>query len=78
MVGAKNIYGSNICYYITTLHYFISSEIANTQKSEVFLLIISSRNVNAAVVTCRYPQIYNFSFKKKFSETLCKFIFQRF
>ena len=38
-------------------HYFISSETANTQKSGVFLLRISSGNVNASVVTCRYPQI---------------------
>ena len=38
-------------------HHFISSETANTQKSGVFLLRISSGNVNASVVTCRYPQI---------------------
>ena len=38
-------------------HYFISLETANTQKSEVFLLIISLGNVNASVVTCQYPQI---------------------
>ena len=52
-------------------HYFISLETANTQKSEVFLLRISLGNVNASVVTCRYPQIYNFSFRKEFLETLC-------
>ena len=59
--------------FITILihfHDFISLETANTQKSEVFLLRISSRNVNASVVTGRYPQIYNFSFRKEFFETL--------
>ena len=47
--------------FITILlhfHYFISLETVNTQKSEVFLLIISSGNVNVSVATCRYPQIY--------------------
>ena len=47
------IYGGVI--FITILlhfHYFISLETANTQKSEVFLLRISSGNVNASVVTC--------------------------
>ena len=34
------------------IHYFISLETANTQKSEVFLLRISLGNVNASVVTC--------------------------
>ena len=47
-----------------------SLETVNTQKSEVFLLRISSENVNASVVTCRYPQIYNFGFTKEFLETL--------
>ena len=47
-----------------------SLETVNTQKSEVFLLRISSENVNASVVTCRYPQIYNFGFRKEFLETL--------
>ena len=59
--------------FITILlhfHLFISLETANTQKSEVFLLRISLGNVNASVVTCRYPQIYNFSFRKEFLETL--------
>ena len=67
--------------FITILlhfHYFISLETANTQKSEVFLLRISSGNVNASVVTCRYPQIYNFSFRKEFLETLCKCIYLGF
>ena len=31
-------------------HYFISLEKSNTQKSEVFLLRISSENVNASAV----------------------------
>ena len=67
--------------FITILlhfHYFISLETANTQKSEVFLLRISSGNVNASVVTCWYPQIFNFSFRKKFLETLCKCIYLEF
>ena len=66
------IYGGVI--FMTILlhfHYFISLETANTQKSEVFLKKISSGNMNASVVTCRYPQVYNFSFRKEFSETLC-------
>ena len=61
--------------FITILlhfHYFISLETANTQKSEVFLLRISLEIHNASVVTCRYPQICNFSFRKEFLETLCK------
>ena len=45
-----------------------SLETVNTQKSEVFVLNISG-NVNASVVTCRYPQIYNFSFRKGFLES---------
>ena len=45
-------------------HYFISLETANAQKSEVFLLRISLGNLNASVATCRYPQIYNLSFRK--------------
>ena len=44
---------------VTTISLFHFLEIANTQKSEVFLLRISSGNVNASVVvTCQYPQIY--------------------
>ena len=65
------IYGGVIVITILLhFHYFISLETANTQKSEVFLLRISSGNVNALVVTCQYPQIYNFSFRKEFLETL--------
>ena len=51
--------------FITILlhfHYFTSLETANTHKKEVFLLRISLGNVNASVVTCRYPQIYNLTF----------------
>ena len=62
--------------FITILlhfHYFISLETVNTQKSEL-LFLISLRNVNASVVTCRHPQIYNFSFRKEFSETLCRIL----
>ena len=61
--------------FITILlhfHYFISLETVNSQKSEVFILRISSGNVNATAVTCRYTQIYNFSFRKEFLETLCQ------
>ena len=48
------------------VHYFISPEKASTQNSEVFFLRISLGNVNISVVTCPYPQIYNFSFRKEF------------
>ena len=51
-------------------HYFISLETANTQKSEMFLLRSSSGNLNTSVVTCQYPQMYNFSFRKESLETL--------
>ena len=60
-------------YFITILlhfHYFISLETAKIQKSEVFLLIISLINENASVVTCGYPQMYSFSFRKELLETL--------
>ena len=73
------IYGGVI--FITILlhfHYFISLETANTLKSEVFLLRISSGDLNASVVICWYPQIYNFSFRKEFLETLCKCIYIEF
>ena len=67
--------------FITILLHFhdlISLETANIQKSEVFLLRNSLGNVNASVATCRYPQIYNFSFRKEFLETLCKCIYLGF
>ena len=66
MGGVKNIFITMLLHF----HYFISLETANTHKSEVFLLKISLGNVNASVVTCRYLQIYNFSFKIEFLETL--------
>ena len=73
------IYGGVIIITILLhFHYFISLETANTQKSEVFLLIISSGNMNASVVTCQYLQIYDFSFRKEFLETLFKCIYLRF
>ena len=62
MVGVKNKWGSNIYYYITALSLFHFLETASTQKSEVFLLRVSLANVNASVVTCRYPQISQFQF----------------
>ena len=68
MGGVKSMWRSNI----TTLNYFISLETANTQKSEMFLLRISSGYTNLSVVTCQYPQIYNFNFRKEFLEILCK------
>ena len=62
------IYGG-VIFIITWLHfhYLISLETANTQKNEVFLSRISSVNVNASVVTFRYPQIYNFCFNSPLS-----------
>ena len=66
MSGVKSMCGSNI----TTLNYFISLETANTQKSEMFLLRSSSGNLNTSVVTCQYPQMYNFSFRKESLQTL--------
>ena len=67
--------------FITTLlhsHYFIFLETANIQKSEVFLLRMSLGNVNESFVTCLYRQIYNFSFRKEFLETLCECIYSGF
>ena len=69
MGGVKNKWGSNIYYYIITLsffHFFRNSQ--HPEKWKVFLLRIFLGNVN--VVTCRYPQIYNFSYRKEFLETL--------
>ena len=75
MGGFKIIWENNITILLH-FHYFISCETGNTRKSEVFLLLrISSGNVNASVVTCQYPQIYNFSFRKEFLETLRKCIY---
>ena len=50
------MHGEVIYYYIIPkLLLFISLETSNTQKSEVFLIRISSENVNASVATCQYP-----------------------
>ena len=65
-----NTNGQSVITILLRFRYFISLETANTQKSEVFLLRMSLGNVNASVVTCQYPQIYNFSFRKEFLETL--------
>ena len=54
MGGVKNIWGSNI-YYCTFI-LFISLETANTQKSAVLLLRVSSVNVNASL-----PDILKFT-----------------
>ena len=55
-----------VIFYQLQLHYFISLEASNTQKREVFLLRISSGNLNASgVVTCQYPQIYQKILKKR-------------
>ena len=78
-MGGVKIYGGVIFIAILLhFHYFISLETANIQKSEVVLLRISSGNVNASVVTCWYPQIFNFSFRKKFLGTLCECIYLEF
>ena len=53
MGGFKNKWGSNFYYYITTLTLF-------------HLVRNSIHPENASVVTCRYPQIYNFSLRKNF------------
>ena len=76
MGGVKNIWESNIYYYITKLYYFIKT--ANTPKNEMFLLRISSGNLNPSVVTCLQHQIHNFYFRKEFLETLCKCIYLGF
>ena len=59
MGGVKIIWGSNIYYYN-----FIISETANTQKSEVFLLRISSGNVNASVFVTCYSNLFKNSLRK--------------
>ena len=62
MEGAKIIWGGRGGgeeYLLLQFRYFISLETGNTQKSEVFLLRISSGNVNVSVVvTCQYSQFY--------------------
>ena len=59
--------------FITVLlhfHYLFRNNLAHIQKKEVFFLRIYLGNVNASIVTCRYPQIHNFSFRKERLETL--------
>ena len=75
MGGVKNIWGAIFINIILHFHNFISWETTNTQINEVFLLRISSENVNVSVDTCQYPQIYNFNCRKEFLETLCKCVF---
>ena len=50
MGGVKSIWRVIFIIILLHFHYFISLETANTQKSEVFLLRISSGNVNAWAV----------------------------
>ena len=53
MRGVKIIWGVISITALLQFHYLISLETANTQKSEAFLLRISSGNLNASgVVTC--------------------------
>ena len=66
LVELKTNGGLILVTILLHFHHFISLETAKTQKSEVFLLRISFGNVNASVVNSRYPQIYNFSFRKEF------------
>ena len=70
MGGVKKNGGAIFITILLHFHYFISLETTNNQKSEVFHLRISLGNVNAWVVICWYPQIYNFTFRKEFWETL--------
>ena len=52
MGGVKKNEGAIFITILLHFHYFISLEIANNQKSEVFLLRISLGNMNASIVTC--------------------------
>ena len=81
MGGVKNKCGSNIYYYVTALsliHFFRNSQHPEKWNVSFKNFLISLGNVNASVLTCRYPQIYNFSFRKEFLETLCKCIYLGF
>ena len=64
MDGVSNKWGSNIYYYITTLSFFHFFRKGSVSFKN------SLGNVIASFVTCQYPQIYNFSFRKEFLETL--------
>ena len=66
MGEVKNIWGVKFIDILPHFHYFIFLEKANTLKSAVLLLRISSGNKNTSIVTCQYAQMYNFSFRKKF------------
>ena len=74
--GGKYLEKVMVITILLLIHYFISLE--TEKKSEAFLLRISLGNVNGLVVTCRYPKVYNFSFRKEFLETLCKRIYLGF
>ena len=75
MGGVKTNRGVIFTTILLRSYYFISLETVNTQKSELFLFRISLGNVDASDVTCRYPHIYNFSFRKEFLETLLETLF---
>ena len=64
MGGVKNKWGVIFIVILLPFHYFIFLETTNIQKHEVFHLRISLRNVNASLVACQYPQIYNIIFRK--------------
>ena len=78
MSAVNSKWGNNIYYYITTLSLFnFFRKSHHPEKWCVFLRIFLG-NVNASVVTYRYPQIYNFSFRKEFLEILCECIYLGF
>ena len=70
MDGVKNIWRSNICYCIATLslfHFFRNSQ--HPEKGSV-----SFKNFFRKLTV----EIYNFSLRKEFLETFCKFIYLGF
>ena len=62
MGGVKNIWRSNMYYYIATQSLFHFCRNSQHPENWKFFLRISSGNVNASVVICPYPQIYNLKF----------------
>ena len=70
MDGVKKKWGSNIYYYITTLSLFHFFRNSQHSKSEVLLLRNPSGNLQF--------EIYDFSFRKEFLQTLCKCIYLGF
>ena len=70
MGGVKSKWGSNIYYYITTLSLF--QFFRKNQHPEKWSLSFKNffRKFECISFTCRYPRIYNFSFRKQFLETL--------